>query len=236
VHSIHIFEVCGIEKKLGKRNIINGISFSCRSGERVAIIGPNGAGKTTTFLIIAGFYKPDKGKIFLDGQDITDYAPYKRQIAYLPQECSLFEDMTLYENFEVACELAGVSKTVIERVSEEFGIKNLLNQKVESLSGGEKRKAEISRLSILSPKFLVLDEPFAGIDPKSVASLIDFILSISEKGIGIIISDHNVRDVLRLCTTIYLIYEGKIVESGAPQDIIKSIKAKQFFFGDTFEL
>jgi lipopolysaccharide export system ATP-binding protein len=236
VHSIHTFEVCGIEKKLGKRNIINGISFSCRSGERVAIIGPNGAGKTTTFLIIAGFYKPDKGKIFLDGQDITDYPPYKRQIAYLPQECSLFEDMTLYENFEVACELAGVSKTIIERVSEEFGIKNLLNQKVESLSGGEKRKAEISRLSILSPKFLVLDEPFAGIDPKSVASLIDFILSISEKGIGIIISDHNVRDVLRLCTTIHLIYEGKIVESGAPQDIIKSIKAKQFFFGDTFEL
>ena len=126
-----MLEVYGIEKKLGKRNVVNGISFSCRSGERVAIIGPNGAGKTTTLLIIAGFYKPDKGKIFLDGYDITDYPPYKRQIAYLPQECSLFEDMTLYENFEVACELAGVSKNIIEKIAEEFGIKNLLSQKVE---------------------------------------------------------------------------------------------------------
>jgi lipopolysaccharide export system ATP-binding protein len=235
VNSIHTFEVWEIEKKLGKRSIINGISFSCKTGERVAIIGPNGAGKTTTFLIIAGFYKPDKGKILLDGYDITYYPPYKRGIAYLPQECSFFEDMTLYENFEIACELSGVSKTIIEKVAEEFGVKNLLNQKVESLSGGEKRKAEIARLSILSPKFLVLDEPFAGIDPKSVSSLIEFILSISERGIGVIISDHNVRDVLRLCTTIHLIYEGKIVESGTPQDIVRSIKAKQFFFGDTFD-
>lgn len=231
-----------LRKFLDKKEILKGVSFRCRTGQIIAILGPNGAGKTTTFLTLAGFYKPDGGKMIIREneveKDITALSASERArvgIAYLPQESSLFEDISVNENFKISCELAGVSDEKMDQIVQKFGISELMKRKVSTLSGGEKRKVEIARISLLSPKFLVLDEPFSGIDPKSTALIATIIGEIS-KNAGVIISDHNVRDVLKICSRVYIIYEGRIVEEGTPYEIVESRRAKTLFFGDTFEL
>ncbi len=237
-------KVEGLKKKLDGNEILKDVSFTCSCGEKVALLGPNGAGKTTTFLIVSGFYKTDSGRIKIqeDGgkeKDITYLPPHIRSkmgIAYLPQESSLFQDISLLDNFKIACELAGLPYKRINDVAEEFGISHLLGRKAGVLSGGEKRKSEIARICMLSPKFLILDEPFAGIEPKSVDTIAGIIDKLSKKGIGIIISDHNVRDVLKICDRIYLIYNGKIEEEGPADKVVNSVKAREFFFGENFSL
>lgn len=238
-----LLKVEGLRKKLGGNEILRGINLTCFGGEKVAVLGPNGAGKTTAFLTISGFYKPDSGNVKMeDGneeKDITYLPPYEKSkmgIAYLPQENSLFEDIPLIENFKIACELARIPYKKINEVAEEFGISHLLRRKTGVLSGGERRKSEIARICMLSPKFLILDEPFAGIDPKSVDMIAGIIDKLSKKGIGIILSDHNVRDVLKICDRVYLIYDGKIEEEGTPEEVVNSIKARKFFFGENFSL
>lgn len=229
-----------IKKKAGGKEILKGVSIECRRGEIIGLLGPNGAGKTTTLLTIIGFQKPDSGKIFLDGEDITHLPVHKRAekgIVFLPQESSLFDDIDVYGNFKMACELAKIDTRKIYESAEKFGITELLKKKVKVLSGGEKRKSEIARLFMLSPKFLILDEPFAGIDPKSIQMIMNIIQKIShEENIGVIISDHNVKDVMKICSKIYLIYDGKILEEGSPEKILSSLKAKDVFFGENFSL
>ncbi len=235
--------VSEIKKVIGKREILKGVSFECSAGEIVTLLGPNGAGKTTTFLITAGFYKPDGGRILIqrDGLeiDVTFFPTYRKSkegIVYLPQERSFFDDITIYENFVIASELARIGKEKIFEVAEKFGITNLLKRKPPEVSGGERRKAEIARIFLLSPKFLILDEPFAGIDPKSIQSIASLIKELSQLPMGIIVSDHNVRDVLRISSRVYLISDGIILESGSPSDIVKSIKAQSTFFGEEFDI
>ena len=233
-------EVIKLSKRIKKKCIIKNISFICERGERIALLGPNGAGKTTTFLTVSGFYKPDSGEIILDGEDITYLPAHKKAqkgIVYLPQERSFFDELTVRENFEIACELAKIPKEKIQQTAEKFGITHLLRRKSGTLSGGERRKSEIARVCLLSPKFLILDEPFAGIDPKSISTISNLIKKMSdEDGIGIIISDHNVRDTIKICHRIYLIYDGKIALSGTPKEVVGSELAKSVFFGDSFEL
>ncbi len=236
-------EIRNIKKIIDKKEIIKDVSFECSIGEKVAILGPNGAGKTTTFLTVAGFYKPDGGKIIIKEnenkeKDITKASASEKAkigIVYLPQKNSLFDELSVYENLQISCELLGIPLSRIAEVAQKFGIEKFLHSKTGVLSGGERRKAEIARVNLINPKFLILDEPFAGIDPKSINLIASIIENIS-KSSGIIISDHNVRDVLRICTRVYLIYDGKIVDEGSPKYIASSYKAKSIFFGENFEL
>lgn len=237
-----MISIQNLRKVIDKKEILRDVSFVCKRGEKVGLLGPNGAGKTTTFMTLCGFYKPDGGRIIIEDEntkkDITYFSAFekaKEGIAYLPQKNSFFDELTVYENFLISCELARVPKKKIYDIAKIFGIEDLLQKKTETLSGGERRKAEIARVCLLSPKFLILDEPFAGIDPKSVSIIADVIQDLS-KNMGIIISDHNVRDALKICDRVYLIYEGKTIEEGTPQEIIRSINAKKIFFGEGFEL
>lgn len=234
--------VQNIRKILDGKEIVKGVSFRCRTGEKVAILGPNGAGKTTTFLVVTGFYKADGGKVSIkigeEEKDISHLSTSERAkigIVYLPQECSLFDDLSVLDNFKISCELSNIPENRITQVANMFGIEDIMMKKVGALSGGERRKAEIARISLLSPKFLILDEPFAGIDPKSVVLIANIINEIS-RDIGIIISDHNVRDVLKICTRAYLIYDGRTIEEGKPDEIVNSCDARFLFFGENFKL
>lgn len=235
-------EVISIKKKIDKKNILKDVSFECSVGEKIAILGPNGAGKTTTFMVLSGFYKADEGKINLiddsSKRDITHLSAFEKAklgIAYLPQKNTLFEDISVYENFKIAAQIAGISVDRIDEVVGKFGIQELMKKRVSVLSGGERRKVEIARVWLLSPNFLILDEPFAGIDPKSI-NLVASIIDDLSKNVGVIISDHNVRDVLKICNRVYLLYDGRTIEEGTPDQIIKSYKAKTLFFGESFEL
>lgn len=236
-------EVWNLKKIIDKKEILKDVSFECTIGEKVAILGPNGAGKTTTLMTVSGFYKPDGGKIIIKEnhqkeKDITELSvseKAKMGIVYLPQKNSLFDELSVYENFQISCEISGIPKEKTQEVSEKFELQKILHRKVGVLSGGERRKAEIARINLLSPRFLILDEPFAGIDPKSINLIVDIIEEMS-KNSGIIISDHNVRDVLKICSRAYLIYDGKTLDQGTPQEIASSYKAKSVFFGENFEL
>lgn len=209
----------------------------------VGLLGPNGAGKTTTFYMTIGMIKPDKGHIFLDDEDITTYPMYlraRRGVGYLPQETSIFKKLTVKQNIMAILETLSISKLEQEEradmLLDELGIKHLMNQKANLLSGGERRRLEITRALATNPSFILLDEPFAGIDPLAVIDIKNIIKHLKNRGIGILISDHNVRETLEACDKAYILNDGKIIESGPPEKIVSSKTARRIYLGDEFKL
>jgi len=226
-----------------KKRVVNSVSLEIESGGVVGLLGPNGAGKTTTFYMTIGMIDPDDGQVFLDDEDITDYPMYLRArkgIGYLPQEPSIFRKLTVKENVLAILETLPLSVTEqVDRANlllDELGIKHLAHQKANILSGGERRRLEITRALATSPSFILLDEPFAGIDPLAVADIKNIIGHLKARGIGIIISDHNVRETLCVCDSAYILYEGEIIESGSPEKIASSETACRVYLGDEFRL
>jgi lipopolysaccharide export system ATP-binding protein len=233
----------GLVKIYSKRKVVNQIDLSISPGEVVGLLGPNGAGKTTTFYMIVGLVKPDAGEIFLEGENITGFPMYLRArkgLNYLPQEPSIFRKLTVEENIMAILEtLDLMEEEKTERLHDllaELDLTSLAKNHAYSLSGGERRRVEITRALVTSPKYILLDEPFAGIDPLAVADIQKIIEKLKAKGIGIIISDHNVRETLSCCDRAYIVNEGSILVEGAPDKIANSELARKFYFGDTFHL
>ena len=233
----------GLVKIYNKRKVVNRIDLEISPGEVVGLLGPNGAGKTTTFYMIVGLIKPDGGEIFLDGEDISRYPMYKRArkgLNYLPQEPSIFRKLTVEENILAILETLDINADERrERLKEllgELDLTGLAKNHAYSLSGGERRRVEITRALVTSPKYILLDEPFAGIDPLAVADIQKIIEKLKNKGIGIIVSDHNVRETLSCCDRAYIVNEGAILVQGEPAIIAQSELAKKFYFGEDFSL
>jgi lipopolysaccharide export system ATP-binding protein len=240
MHNIYLKE---LEKIYNGRKVVNSVNITIQSGRVTGLLGPNGAGKTTTFYMVIGMIKPDKGGIFYDTEDITEYPMYvraKKGVSYLPQEPSIFKKLSVMENIMIILETLKFSRNQQkERANElldELGIKHLADSKAGVLSGGERRRLEISRSLAINPSFILLDEPFAGIDPLAVADIKDIICHLVQKGIGVLISDHNVRETLNVCDTAYILSDGKVIEEGAPQKIASSKLARRIYLGDKFEL
>lgn len=232
-----------VAKSYKSRTVVLDVSFDVESGQVVGLLGPNGAGKTTSFYMVVGIISPDKGSIFLDDEDITSMPMYKRArigLSYLAQEPSIFRKLTVSENILVALEAQGFSSTSKqERLREllaEFHIEHIQNSYGYSLSGGERRRVEIARALAGSPKFLLLDEPFAGIDPIAVNDIQTIILELKNKNIGILITDHNVRETLGICDYAFLLKDGKIQVKGTPSEITQSDLARRFYLGENFKL
>ncbi|MBI9088262.1 MAG: LPS export ABC transporter ATP-binding protein [Desulfobacterium sp.] len=225
------------------RPVVNGVEVVVNQGEVTGLLGPNGAGKTTTFYMAVGMIQPDKGQVFLDRSDITDYPMYMRArkgIGYLPQEASIFRKLTVRQNITAILEvLPDVDPDIqgkADRLMEELGISRLADQKASVLSGGERRRLEIARVLATDPQFILLDEPFAGIDPLAVSDIQKIITQLTERGIGVLISDHNVRETLGVCNSAYIMNQGTVIESGPPEKIISSEIARRIYLGEKFRL
>ena len=225
------------------RKVVNKVNLNVTSGEVVGLLGPNGAGKTTTFYMTVGLIQPDDGRIFLDETDISDFTMPKRArlgVGYLPQEASVFRKLTVEENILVVLECLNYSRNDKKERTEilltELGIRHLAKQKASVLSGGERRRLEISRALAVNPSFILLDEPFAGIDPLAVIDIKNIITQLKDKNIGILISDHNVRETLGVCGRAYILNEGEVIEEGPPAKIADSKTAKQIYLGNEFKL
>jgi len=222
---------------------VNSVSLNIDAGSVVGLLGPNGAGKTTTFYMTVGMIKPNGGQVFLADEDITSYPMYlraRRGIGYLPQETSIFRKLTVKQNIMAILETLPISKSEqkerTDMLLNELGIKQLSDQKANLLSGGERRRLEISRSLSTNPSFILLDEPFAGIDPLAVIDIKKIIGHLKKRGIGVLISDHNVRETLEVCDKAYILNNGKIIESGSPQKIASSKIARRIYLGDEFKL
>jgi len=233
----------GIFKRFGKREVLKDVSMGVSTGEVVGLLGPNGAGKTTLFYIVTGIIIPDRGRIILDDKDLTRAPMHKRAqqgIGYLPQEPSIFRKMTVEDNIMAILETRSIPRVKmrekLERLLIELGIDALRKVKGYSLSGGERRRVEICRALTLSPSFLLLDEPFAGIDPITITDLQKIILKLKGEGIGIVITDHNVRDTLRVCDRAYIINRGEILEEGGPEEIYGSERVKEVYLGEEYTI
>jgi lipopolysaccharide export system ATP-binding protein len=233
----------GLEKSFENRKVVNGVSLEVRQGEVVGLLGPNGAGKTSVFYMITGLIAPDAGAIFMVGRNITQLPMYKRArlgLGYLPQEPSVFRKLTVWENIMGVLELLEVSpgdrETRTRRLLRDMGLEKVKDNPAYTLSGGERRRVEIARALAISPKFILLDEPFAGIDPIVVGELQEVITSMKERGIGVIITDHNVRETLHITDRAYVISEGEVLETGPPQVIASSEKARSIYLGEGFSL
>jgi lipopolysaccharide export system ATP-binding protein len=231
----------GLMKIYGGRRVVNSISLEINPGEVVGLLGPNGAGKTTTFYMIVGLTKPDGGHILLDGEDITGCAIYLRArkgLNYLPQEASIFRNMTVEENIMAILETLKIGEEEKEKrldeLLRELDITALAQNRAHSLSGGERRRVEITRALVTSPKYMLLDEPFAGIDPLAVADIQKIIGKLKAKGIGVLISDHNVRETLSVCDRAYIVSEGNVLVAGTPTEIAGSEKARKIYLGESF--
>jgi len=230
-------------KSYHKRNVVDKVNVELEKGEIVGLLGPNGAGKTTTFYMIVGFIKPESGTIHLDGKDITKKPMHKRAqlgIGYLPQEPSIFRGLSVYENLMGVLEVLIKNKEKrderFEELTSEFKLGPLLNRYGYKLSGGERRRVEIARALTSEPKFLLLDEPFTGIDPITREELQEMILDLQKKDIGILITDHNVRETLQITDRAYLMYDGKIILKGNAEELIGSETAKKLYLGEKFTL
>ncbi len=224
-----------------ERRVVNSITLNVENGTVVGLLGPNGAGKTTTFYMTIGMLRPDEGRVFLNAEDITLYPMYLRArkgVGYLPQEASTFRKLTVKQNVLVVLEALPISKSEQENRADtllgELGIKHLSEQKGGSLSGGERRRLEITRSLATNPSFILLDEPFSGIDPLAVIDIKKIIAHLKKKGIGIVISDHNVRETLCVCDKAYIVNDGKVIESGIPEKIATSEIARRLYLGDNF--
>lgn len=234
----------GLVKRYKSRTVVNQIDLEMKRGEIVGLLGPNGAGKTTTFYMITGLVQPDEGSVFLDEKDITTAPMYKRSrmgLGYLPQESSIFKKLTVEENVYILWELV---KNVepkdydarLTQLLEEMGISHLRHSRGVELSGGEKRRVEIVRALATDPSFILLDEPFAGIDPIAVQDIQKIIFNLKEKGLGIVITDHNVRETLEITDRAYLIHQGKLILAGTPAELIADPMARKFYLGENFTL
>lgn len=238
-----LLEAKEIVKQYKLRKVVDGISLEVESGKIIGMLGPNGAGKTTSFYSIAGLVRPDSGQILLDGEDITRLPIHQRAlngISYLAQEPSVFKKLTVEENVRIVLEPLGVPKQEIDKrirqLMAELKIEYLAKNKGHALSGGERRRVEIMRALATNPRFILLDEPFAGIDPLSVADLQVIIKELKNKGLGVLISDHNVRETLAVCDFAYIVSNGKILTSGAADDIINCPEARRMYLGHDFTM
>ena len=242
--NIHTLTVKDLHKSFGRKNVVKGVDFSMQTGEVLGLLGPNGAGKTTTFYMIVGFYKPTAGDIFLNNQQITKLPMYKRArlgISYLPQEPSVFKKLTVEENIwsilETRKDLSfKEKKQQLEELIEEFSIGRIRKQYAYTLSGGERRRTEIARSLAIEPKFLLLDEPFAGIDPIAVADIKGMIALLAKRGIGILITDHNVRATLEITDRAIIVSTGQIMIQGSKQEILESEVAREIYLGKDFSM
>ncbi|MDR2337156.1 MAG: LPS export ABC transporter ATP-binding protein [Deltaproteobacteria bacterium] len=243
---MHILKCQDLVKIYDERPVVNGVSFEVKSGEIVGLLGPNGAGKTTSFYMAVGLVKPDSGSVIIDDLDITSEPMYLRAragLTYLPQESSVFRKLTVQENIlavlEILPEYEGDRRRQVNRLNElitELALQKVEKSKAYSLSGGERRRVEIARALACSPKFMLLDEPFAGIDPIIVGDLQVLVKGLQKKGIGILITDHNVRETLGICDRAYILTDGKVVETGTPQEITDSKIARQYYLGEDFKM
>ncbi|MCX7705401.1 MAG: LPS export ABC transporter ATP-binding protein [bacterium] len=238
-----MFEIENVAKKIGRKQILRNVSLCLKKGEIVGLLGPNGAGKTTTFNVAMGFIIPDSGHVYLNGKEITYLPVYKRArlgISYLFQEPSIFHKLSVIKNLLIIIEnFQNDRKKQIEiamSLLQKMGIEHLSNNIAGTLSGGEKRRLEIARNLINSPEYFLLDEPFSGIDPKTVSEIKAMILELKKEGVGILITDHNVRDALSITDRAYLIYNGSILIEGTPQEILNDYKSRQVYFGEDFKL
>ena len=233
--------IVDIKKSIKKTEILHGISLEINSGEIVGLLGPNGAGKTTTFYTVCGLVKPSSGKVFFDDEDITAIPLHKRAlkgIGYLPQESSIFKDLSVEENLLLAAEIVIKDKEEqnrrVEELLELLDIEPIRQRKGISLSGGERRRTEIARALVSKPKFLLLDEPFAGVDPIAVKDIQDLINELTKIGIGVLITDHNVRETLQICHRAYVMKSGSLLASGTSQEIKNDINVKEHYLGEDF--
>ncbi|EJO70811.1 ABC transporter, ATP-binding protein [Leptospira kirschneri str. 200803703] len=230
-------------KVYNKRKVVDGASFNIKKGEVVGLLGPNGAGKTTSFYMSVGFVRPDSGKVFIDGQDVTDSPMHIRArlgVGYLAQEASIFRKLTVAENLEAILETMNLSRAeVIKRRDDlliELQIMRVANQKGYTLSGGERRRCEIARALVTNPDFILLDEPFAGVDPIAVKDIQTVIGSLKERGLGILITDHNVRETLKITDRAYIMYSGRILISGSTHDLVNDPETRRIYLGEDFTL
>jgi len=232
-----------IVKKYKKRSVVNGVSIELNQGEIVGLLGPNGAGKTTSFYMIVGLVSPNEGKIFLDGDDITSLPMYKRAkrgIGYLAQEASVFRKLSVEDNIKAILEMTKLSKeeqkAKLENLLDEFGLQHVRKNRGDLLSGGERRRTEIARCLATDPKFILLDEPFAGVDPIAVEDIQDIVASLKRKNIGILITDHNVDETLAITDRTYLLFEGKILKAGTAEELAADEQVRKVYLGKNFEL
>lgn len=232
-----------LKKNYGGRKVVNDVSMSVESGAVVGLLGPNGAGKTTTFYLTVGMVTPDAGTVRIDEEAVTNdpmYIRARKGIGYLPQETSVFRKLTVRDNLMAILETLPLKREEMNQradmLLEELGIAHLSKQKAVVLSGGEKRRLEISRTLATNPAFILLDEPFAGVDPLAVIDIKNIVKHLRKRGIGVLISDHNVRETLEVCDRAYILNEGKVIESGPPEKIIASKTARKIYLGDEFRL
>jgi len=233
----------GLVKRYRRRSVVDGVSLEVSRGEIVGLLGPNGAGKTTTFYQIVGFIRPDEGKVFLDDREITNLPMYKRArlgIGYLPQESSVFRKMTVRDNLLSILETMKLSRRErmerLRELMEDLGIERVAHQKAYTLSGGERRRVEIARALVTRPGFLLLDEPFAGIDPIAVAEIQSIVRGLKEKGLGILITDHNVRETLAITDHAYIMYDGRVLLAGTSDELARDPEARKIYLGERFRL
>ena len=236
-------EARDLGKGFKKRLVVRGISISIGRGEVVGLLGPNGAGKTTCFYMITGLIQPDNGTVFLDGQDITDLPMYRRArmgIGYLPQEASIFRGLSVEQNIRAVLEAVEPSRrrrqTLLDALLAEFSITHLRHTPALALSGGERRRVEIARALATSPHFILLDEPFAGIDPIAIGDIRELVVYLKSRGIGVLITDHNVRETLDIIDRAYIIHDGMVLMEGAPSDIVGNEDVRRVYLGDRFRL
>jgi lipopolysaccharide export system ATP-binding protein len=232
-----------LTKAYRKRTVVDGVTIEVEAGEVVGLLGPNGAGKTTTFSMIVGITRPDSGKIILDGKEITELPMYRRArrgISYLPQETSVFRKLSVEENIDIVLEALSINGEERRRLRktylEELGIDHLAKSKASLLSGGERRRVEICRARVMNPFFMLLDEPFAGIDPIAVADIQGIIAGLKSEGIGILVTDHNVRETLGICDKAYILDKGVVLEVGDKETIASSKRAREIYLGEQFAL
>jgi len=230
-------------KSFRGRTVVDGVSLQVSPGEVVGLLGPNGAGKTTTFHMLVGLTRPDSGRVKLDGTDLTDFPMYLRArhgLSYLPQEPSVFRKLTVEENILAVLETLPLTpherRERLEELIEGMGLGHLRGHSAYTLSGGERRRVEIARALVLSPRFLLLDEPFSGIDPITVLDIQKIVAELQQRGIGVLVTDHNVRETLRVTDRAYIIHNGQIFRSGTPQELESDLEVKRIYLGDNFRL
>jgi lipopolysaccharide export system ATP-binding protein len=240
---MHRLTLQSLTKSYDGHKVVNDVSMEVKSGEVVGLLGPNGAGKTSTFFMVLGLLQPDGGKIYLDGEDISTLPIYRRArlgLQYLPQEPSVFRKLTVAENILAILETLEpdpkVRQNRLEKLLADLRISHLAHQKASALSGGERRRVEITRALVTAPHFIILDEPFAGIDPLAVTDIQNIIRDLKNRNLGVLISDHNVREALGVCDRAYILNEGVILEEGSPEKLVQSELAKKIYLGETFKL
>ena len=234
--------VAGLQKQFKSRQVVKNVSLDINSGEVVGLLGPNGAGKTTSFYMIVGIIAADDGSIVLDGQEMRHlpiHVRAQRGLGYLPQEASIFRKMTVRENIQAIMEISGHNKQEIaaevNRLLDDLNIGHIKDSPAVALSGGERRRVEIARVLATKPRFILLDEPFAGVDPIAVIDIQNIIAFLKERGIGVLITDHNVRETLRICDRAYIISEGSVLATGLPEELVQNERVREVYLGENFD-